>query len=185
VILASGSPQRRTILEQLGVDFSVVVTGVEELEQGQAEEVAVENARRKASGVAGGQRATGGGETILGVDTVVALEGRLYGKPSDRAQAAATLRALAGRTHRVVSGICLIEGGRERTAVAVTDVRFRPLGAGAIDWYLDTGEWRGRAGGYAIQGRGAALVEAIRGDYLNVVGLPLAALLDLSPSLLF
>jgi septum formation protein len=195
VILASGSPQRRAILEQLGVEFTVVVSGVEELEQGPAEEVALENARRKgrAALAATGplassqaeQQVSSSDETVLGVDTVVALEDRLYGKPADRAQAAATLRALAARTHRVVSGICLIEDGRERTAAAVTEVGFRPLGDAAIDWYLDTGEWRGRAGGYAIQGRGAALVESIRGDYLNVVGLPVAALLDLMPSLLF
>jgi septum formation protein len=182
VILASGSPQRRAILEQLGVDFSVVVTGIEELEQGPAEDVAAENACRKARAAAPGPPP---GEPVLGVDTLVALDGRIYGKPADRAEAAATLRALDARTHRVVSGICLIEGGRERTAVAVTDVSFRPLGAAAVDWYLDSGEWRGRAGGYAIQGRGGALVESIRGDYLNVVGLPVAALLDLWPSLLF
>ena len=195
MILASGSPQRRAILEQLGVEFTVVVSGAEELEQGPAEQVALENARRKgraalaATGPLAGSRAeqqvSSSDETVLGVDTVVALEDRLYGKPADRAQAAATLRALAARTHRVVSGICLIEGGRERSALAVTEVGFRPLGDAAIDWYLDTGEWRGRAGGYAIQGRGAALVESIRGDYLNVVGLPVAALLDLMPSLLF
>ncbi|MDE3133467.1 MAG: septum formation protein Maf [Acidobacteriota bacterium] len=185
VILASGSPQRRAILEQLGVEFTVVVTGAEELEEGPAEGVAVENATRKARLVASGQRAGGDAETIVGVDTVVALDGRLYGKPADRERAAATLRALAGRSHRVLSGLCVLEGGRERTALAVTDVSFRPLSAAAIDWYLDTDEWQGRAGGYAIQGRGAALVESIRGDYLNVVGLPVARLLDLLPSMLF
>ena len=192
MILASGSPQRQAILEQLGVAFSIVVTSVDELDAGPPEEVAVENARRKAAAAAAGSvptarphQSSSSNETILGVDTVVALGDRIYGKPSDREQAAATLRALAGRTHRVVSGICLIEGGEQRTAVAVTDVSFRPLGDAAIEWYLDTGEWRGRAGGYAIQGRGATLVESIRGDYLNVVGLPVATLLDLLPSLLF
>lgn len=185
MILASGSPQRRAILEQLGVEFTVVVSGAEELEEGPAEQVAVENAKRKAWAAVEQQVNSSSDETVLGVDTVVALGGRLYGKPVDRVEAAATLRALAARTHRVVSGVCLIEGGRERTAVAVTDVGFRPLSAAAIDWYLDTGEWQGRAGGYAIQGRGAALVESIRGDYLNVVGLPVATLLDLLPSMLF
>ncbi|MDE3132024.1 MAG: septum formation protein Maf [Acidobacteriota bacterium] len=198
LILASGSPQRRAILAQLGVDFTVVVSEVDELEQGQAELVAVENARRKALAVAG-QRAGDGAErvvpsrragdeppeTVVGVDTVVERDGRLYGKPADRDEAAATLRALAGAAHRVVSGVCVIEAGAARTATAVTDVRFRPLADAALRWYLDTGEWRGRAGGYAIQGRGAALVESIRGDYLNVVGLPVATLLDLLPSLLF
>jgi septum formation protein len=189
VILASGSPQRRAILEQLGVDFSVVVTGVEELTAGQPEEVAVENARRKAraAAAAAGQRASSGDsqDILLGVDTLVALDQRLYGKPGDRREAAATLAALAGRRHRVVSGLCLIDTGGERTAAAVTYVSFRPMTEAAIDWYLNTGEWQGRAGGYAIQGRGAALVESIQGDYLNVVGLPVATLLDLLPSLLF
>ena len=187
VILASGSPQRRAILEQLGVDFSVVVTGVDELSVGRPEEVAAENACRKARAAVTSETREGDGPAgvVLGVDTLVALDGRLYGKPVDRDEAAATLRALASRTHRVVSGVALIEGGRERSAVATTEVTFRPMGEAAIDWYLDTGEWQGRAGGYAIQGRGAALVESIQGDYLNVVGLPVATLLDLLPSLLF
>ena len=185
MILASGSPQRRAILEQLGVAFTVVVSNADELEEGPAEEVAVENARRKAFAVAGGKQATGNADAILGVDTTVALDGRLYGKPRDRDDAVATVRALAGRSHRVVSGICVIEDGAERTATAATTVSFRPLSEAAISWYVDTGEWEGRAGGYAIQGRGAALVESIDGDYLNVVGLPVATLLDLLPSLLF
>ena len=199
MILASGSPQRRAILEQLGVSFTVVVPEVEELTAGTPEQVAIENAQRKASAIATGQRASGktessgplgppasnDGEAVLGVDTLVALDGRLYGKPADRGEAAATLRALAGRSHRVVSGVCVIEGGRERIAAAVTEVRFRQLDDAALAWYLETSEWRGRAGGYAIQGRGAALVDSIDGDYLNVVGLPVATLLGLLPSLLF
>ena len=186
MILASGSPQRRAILEQLGVAFSVVVPGVDELGTGEPEYVAVENARRKAR--AGAEQAGGrelDGEVVLGVDTLVALDRRLYGKPGDRGQAAETLRALAGRSHQVVSGICVIDGQGERTAAAVTAVRFRPMSDTAIEWYLDTTEWQGRAGGYAIQGRGAAFVQSIDGDYLNVVGLPVATLLDLLPSLLF
>jgi septum formation protein len=187
LVLASGSPQRRAILEALGVAFTVAVSGVEELAAGRPEEVAIENAVRKARAAAAGL--DGGelyaGQTVLGVDTLVALDERLYGKPGDRREAAATLAALAGRSHRVVSGVCLIEADGERTAAAITQVSFRPMSVAAIDWYLDTGEWQGRAGGYAIQGRGAALVESIRGDYLNVVGLPVATLLDMLPSLLF
>ena len=183
MILASGSPQRRAILEQLGVDFSVVVTGVDELTAGRPEEVAVENACRKARAAAA--QSDNSAETVLGVDTLVALGERLYGKPGDRQEAAATLAALAGRRHRVVSGLCLIGADGERSAVAITRVRFRPMTESAIDWYLNTGEWQGRAGGYAIQGRGAALVESIEGDYLNVVGLPVATLVDLLPSLVF
>jgi septum formation protein len=114
------------------------------------------------------------------VDTLVALDGRIYGKPRDPEHARETLYALAGRTHEVISGISV--GGRE--GVAVTEVDFRALDDAMVGWYLATGEWRERAGGYAIQGRGAALVTGIRGDYLNVVGLPVAALLQLMPGLL-
>jgi septum formation protein len=161
----------------------VTVPEVEELSAGPPEEVVTENAWRKASAVA----AAAPGRTVLGVDTIVALGLELHGKPADRAAAKLALRSLSGREHRVVSGICLIDPdtARARTVSAVTLVRFRRLDATVIDWYLDSGEWRGRAGGYAIQGRGAALVAAIDGDYLNVVGLPLAALLDLAPDLLF
>jgi nucleoside triphosphate pyrophosphatase len=185
VILASGSPQRRAILEQLGVAFTVVVPEVAELSSGPPEEVVLENAHRKAVAVATGQRASGNAEAVLGVDTIVALGAEIYGKPADREAAAATLQALGGRSHRVLSGVCVIEDGRARTAAAVTTVSFRPLDARTLAWYLDTGEWRGRAGGYAIQGHGAALVDSIEGDYLNVVGLPVTTLLDLLPNLLF
>jgi septum formation protein len=185
LILASRSPQRRAILEQLGIAFTVVVPDVQELTAGPPEEVVVENAHRKAVSVVGGQRATNDAETVLGVDTIVALGSEIYGKPGDREAAAATLQALGGRSHRVLSGLCVIEDGRALTAAAVTTVNFRPLDERTLAWYLDTGEWRGRAGGYAIQGRGAALVDSIEGDYLNVVGLPVTTLLDLLPSLLF
>ena len=196
MILASGSPQRRAILEQLGVAFEVVVSDIDELETGEPAAVAVENARRKARAAVrsptgaglpagSGPLAATGAETVLGADTVVTLAGCIYGKPADRDQARATLRALSGRSHVVISGVCVIERGTERTAWAATEVSFRALGERELEWYLDTGEWCGRAGGYAVQGRGAALVRAISGDYLNVVGLPLGVLLDLVPSLLF
>jgi septum formation protein len=183
LVLASASPQRRAILEQLGVPFVIQVPeGVEELEAGPPHEVALENAYRKASAVA--SAGVDPGAPVLGVDTVVALGARLYGKPADPEEARATLTALAGRRHAVVSGVCLIENGRSRTAAAQTAVEFRALPDGLIDWYVASEEWRGRAGGYAIQGRGAALVAAIEGDYLNVVGLPVATLLELTPDLL-
>jgi septum formation protein len=152
---------------------------VDEREDGPADEAALENAVRKAQSVAG----EAPGRLVLGVDTMVSLDGRIYGKPFDDTQARATLAALSGRTHEVTSGVCLIEDGVARNAVAVTRVSFRPLAPELIDWYLAGREWRGRAGGYAIQGRGAALVAEIEGDYLNVVGLPLAALLELEPRL--
>jgi septum formation protein len=121
---------------------------------------------------------------VLGVDTVVVLDGVVYGKPGDAASARSMLSALGGRVHDVVSGICLAEPGRVRTASAVTRVRFRELSDELLEWYVGTGEWRERAGGYAIQGRGAALVAGIEGDYLNVVGLPVAALMELAPELI-
>lgn len=182
MILASGSPQRRAILEQLGVAFEVVVPNADELTEGPPEEVVLENAFRKASKVAGDRP---GDRLILGVDTEVALGGRVHGKPQDRDAAREMLELLSGRTHRVISGVCVISDGRARTAAAVTDVTFGPLDQRLLDWYLQTDEWRGRAGGYAIQGRGAALVSRINGDYLNVVGLPVTSLLQLAPGLLF
>jgi nucleoside triphosphate pyrophosphatase len=179
LVLASASPQRRAILERVGVRFTVRPTNVEEIEQGDPAEVATENALLKAR--AARVRAE---ETILGVDTLVALDGRIYGKPADRATARDTLRALAGATHTVFSGVALLRDEREQIAVARTEVSFRELAKETIEWYLDREEWRGRAGGYAIQGAGAALVREIQGDYENVVGLPLATLLDLLPELL-
>ncbi len=159
--------------------FEALPGDVEELEQGPPNEVAIENAYRKASAVAAGAPDA----VVLGVDTIVALGGRIYGKPRDRAHAGETLAALAGRQHAVIGGVCLIEAGRTRTLAPTTLVTMRPLDAAAIDRYLDTGEWRDRAGAYAIQGRGALLVRAIEGDYLNVVGLPIAALVELVPAL--
>lgn len=140
----------------------------------------MENAYRKAAAAASPVDEV----PLLGVDTVVALGGRIYGKPRDRDDARSTLQALLGRRHAVVSGICLIEGDRIRTAAARTLVEFRELDQDALEAYLDVGEWRERAGGYAIQGRGALLVRGIEGDYLNVVGLPVAVLLDLCPGLI-
>jgi septum formation protein len=174
IILASASPQRRAILEQLGVRFEVVEADVAELAEGDPREVALENARRKADAVPG--------EHVLGVDTVVALDERIYGKPRDAEHARDTLMALGGRSHTVHSGIHLTGVGE---AVASTAVTFRRLGADLVDWYLASGEWRGRAGGYAIQGKGAALVDRIDGDYANVVGLPVPAFLDLLATLGF
>jgi septum formation protein len=158
---------------------------VDELTAGPPEEVVLENAYRKASAVATGLRASGG-ETrvVLGVDTIVALGQRIYGKPRDRDDAARTLSALSGHAHRVLSGICVIESETVRTAAAVTTVHVRTLDSRWLDWYLETGEWRERAGGYAIQGKGAALITKIDGDYLNVVGLPVQTLLELQPSVL-
>jgi nucleoside triphosphate pyrophosphatase len=149
---------------------------VEELTAGEPRALALENARRKALAVPS--------RLTLGADTDVAVDGDILGKPADAGQAREFLARLAGRDHMVVGGIALAEDGElAGTAVEATTVRFRPLDRATIEWYVATGEWRGRAGGYAIQGAGAALVEAIEGDYLNVVGLPLARLLRLRPRL--
>jgi septum formation protein len=181
LVLASRSPQRRAILEQLGIAFRIVVPDVEELESGPPDEVALENAYRKAAAVASGEPEA----RVLGVDTVVAIGGRIYGKPGTEAEARETLSALSGREHTVISGVCLLEPrDRPRTAAARTAVEFRRFDDALIDWYLASGEWRERAGGYAIQGRGAALVARIDGDYSNVVGLPVPTLLELAPDLL-
>jgi septum formation protein len=124
------------------------------------------------------------GERVLGVDTAVVLDGRAFGKPRDAAEAERFLRELSGRDHDVMSGVAILEAGAEVGAVAVTRVRFRELDERTIEWYLSRGEWGDCAGGYAIQGKGAALVEEIEGDYWNVVGLPLPLLLHMVPDLL-
>jgi septum formation protein len=158
----------------VGLPFTVRPSGVEELAEGDPHAVAAENARRKALAVEG--------ELVLGADTLVAIDGAILGKPRDAAEAVAHVGRLAGRTHEVVGGIALARNGAVvAEALDVTEVAFRALTAAEVEAYVALGEWRGRAGGYAIQGAGAALVRAVAGDYLNVVGLPLARLLDLLP----
>jgi septum formation protein len=176
LVLASASPQRRAILEQLGVEFRVCPSNVDELTAGEPRTLVVENALRKARAVSGAR--------VLGSDTEVFLDGTIFGKASGERQAEEYLNRLSGRTHEVWSGIAYIEGGEERSAAAVTHVTFRSLSPAEIGWYLKTGEWRGRAGAYAVQGRGAALVERVEGDFWNVVGLPVPELLRLVPDLL-
>jgi septum formation protein len=182
LVLASASPQRRAILEQLGVPFEVRPADVQETAVGDPETVARDNALLKATVVA----ELSPGRTVLGVDTLVTLEGEIFGKPATLEAAAATLARLQGREHAVLSGIAVCDerDGVPRTRVQCTLVRFAPLTPAQIGVYVATGEWRGRAGAYAIQGRGAALVEGIVGDYLNVVGLPVPALRELLPAFL-
>ena len=190
LVLASQSPQRRAILQRLGVSFTVRAADVPELTEGDPGEVVLENALRKARAAQandGGAERAGNGvdELVLGCDTLVALAGAIYGKPVDEEAARVTLQALAGATHEVLSGLALLgPGDEERVAVARTAVTFRVIDDALLDWYVAKGEWRGRAGGYAIQGAGAALVRAVEGDYENVVGLPVATLLDIHPELL-
>ncbi|HZB07304.1 MAG TPA: Maf family protein [Thermoleophilaceae bacterium] len=176
LILASSSPRRRAILEQLGVDFRVEAPDVEELTEGEPRELVLQNALLKLRAVEG--------ERVLAVDSMVVWDGRAHGKPADEAEAERWLRELSGRWHDVMGGIALREHGEERTDVAVTRVRFRELRDADINRYLASGEWMDRAGGYAIQELGAMLVEGIEGDWFNVVGLPVPALLRLAPDLL-
>ena len=168
LILASTSPQRHAILTQLGVPFETVApTYVEEGDD------PVEHAAGKARSVEGGD------QPILGVDTVVVCGEAVLGKPTNATDAERMLELLAGRTHEVVSGLCLRTPAWEELGREVTSVSFRPLTPRDVAWYVALGEWEGRAGAYAIQGAGASLVERIEGDYLNVVGLPAALLVRL------
>ena len=165
--------------------FTVRASEAEEIEQGEdPAAVAVENALRKARAVL----RPGVREAVIGCDTIVVLDGVIYGKPPDATVARETLTALGGRTHEVLSGLAvLLPGDREevveRTAVARTRVTFRELDEQLLESNLATGEWRGRSGGYAIQGAGAALAVEVDGEEENVVGLPLATLLEIYPEL--
>lgn len=179
VVLASGSPQRREMLERLGLEFEVIVSGAEEIVHGDPSEVVLANALLKARSVAPS------GLLTIGCDTDVVIEGNLIGKPEDELRAHEYLAQLSGRTHEVVSGLALLGPGEDqvRTGTAESRVTFRTLERSEVDSYVATGEWRGRAGGYAIQGIGASLVEKVEGDISNVIGLPLGLLLSLAPEL--
>lgn len=178
LILASQSPRRRHLLEQLGVEFAVVPSDWEPAPMAGAEpaQQALTAARAKAEWV--GQRRPG---WILAADTIVSCGGQVLGKPGDRAQAAAMLRLLSGRSHRVVSAVVLLQPGGKTYAsrVVSSQVTFRKLDEEWISWYLSCGEPFDKAGAYGIQGRAAALVRTVQGSYTNVVGLPLAETLDI------
>ena len=176
-ILASASPRRRELLQQIDASFEVKVSSVEEVTGGNLApaEIVVENAVRKAKAVAEAFP----GYAVLGADTIVFLDGRVYGKPKDGEEAKAMLRALAGREHEVATGIAWVHAGEVFTDVETTRVYFRKLSASEIDRYVATGEPMDKAGAYGIQGKGAILVSRIEGSYDNVVGLPLARLYEM------
>ncbi|MGN6276385.1 MAG: Maf family protein [Solirubrobacterales bacterium] len=176
VTLASGSPQRKEILEKLGVEFGVVVPGVEELTAGDPEHLVVENARRKAEAV----KADG---IVIACDTDVVLDGEVLGKPADAAEARAYLDRMSGRPHTVMSGLVVRRGAEERSGLERTTVVFKRLSDAEKERYVRFGEWRGRSGGYAIQTLGSTLVERLEGSVSNVVGLPVGLLADLAPEL--
>jgi septum formation protein len=177
LLLASTSPQRKAILEQLHIPFDVVAPKYDEETRTDADPLTVvrEHARGKARSVAD----VAEDRPVVGVDTAVVLEGRIFGKPTHPSAAEQMLEELSGKTHVVVSGLCLLTPGWEDVEHEATQVAFRDLAPRELGTYVATGEWEGRAGGYAIQGRGAALVQSIEGDYLNVVGLPAALLVRL------
>ncbi len=177
LLLASTSPQRRAILEQLQIPFEVVTPSYVEDDPPAASPV--ELVRVHAAGKARSVAEGAGDRPVLGVDTAVVLDGSVYGKPTGPEEAAEMLEALAGRVHEVISGICLLTPGWEEIGHETTRVVFRPLDPRDIAAYVSSGEWEGRAGAYAIQGLGGGLVERIEGDYLNVVGLPAALLVRL------
>jgi len=173
LLLASVSPQRRAILEQLRIPFDPVAPRYEE------DDVAddpVALVRTHALGKARSVGEQAGERPVLGVDTAVVVDGTAFGKPSGPEEAERMLETLSGRTHEVISGLCLLTRAWEEVAHETTAVTFRRLTPRDVAHYLHEGEWRDRAGAYAIQGLGAGLVERIDGDYLNVVGLPAALL---------
>jgi septum formation protein len=179
LLLASTSPQRRAILDQLGIPFDHVAPDYVEHDPPLLDQVgadAVELVREHALGKARSVAGQAGNRPVLAVDTAVSLGGKIFGKPAGADEAERMLEALSGQTHVVVSGLCLITPGWELVEHDATRVTFRELTPRELAHHMTHGEWEGRAGGYAIQGRGAALVEEIEGDYLNVVGLPAALL---------
>jgi septum formation protein len=176
LVLASGSPQRREILQKLGIEFEVVVPGVDELEAGDPEHLVIENARRKA-------RAVSGEGTVIACDTDVVLDGEVLGKPADADEARAYLDRMSGRAHTVMSGLVVIADGEERSGLERTTVVFKELSRAEKERYVAFGEWQGRSGGYAIQTLGSSLVERLEGSVSNVVGLPVGLLAELAPAL--
>jgi septum formation protein len=178
VILASGSPRRRDLLTRVKVPIKVVSPNIEEdrVDAGSAAELVVELARRKVEAVLEMFK-TESPRWVLGVDTVVEIDGNILGKPGGIDEAESMLRALSGKVHRVYSGMALlVERGKGLdTQVVRTEVMFRAMDPTELRFYLDTGEWAGVAGAYRIQERGAFFVEWVRGSYSNVVGLPLEA----------
>jgi septum formation protein len=153
------------------------VPGVEELGEGDPEELVVENARRKA-------HAAEGGGLVIACDTDVVLEGVVLGKPADEEEAREYLDRMSGRAHTVMSGLVVLDGGEERSGLESTTVVFKEIGEAERERYVRFGEWRGRSGGYAIQTLGSTLVERIEGSVSNVVGLPVGLLAELAPGLL-
>jgi septum formation protein len=160
----------------LGLEFDVVVPGVEELTSGDPEKLVVENALRKA-------RALRAGGLVIACDTDVVLGDEVLGKPADAVEAREYLDRMSGRAHTVMSGLVVVADGEERSGVEKTTVVFRDLSETEKERYVRFGEWEGRSGGYAIQTLGSSLVERLEGSVSNVVGLPVGLLAELAPAL--
>jgi len=171
LILASASPRRHELLLAAGIDHVIKPAQVPELRaSGEAsEDFVIRMAVEKATAIP-----LGGGDVVLGADTAVCIDGEIFGKPLDRADAERMIRALSGRTHLVHTGICLRSESRAITDVATTEVEFLPLSDSDVDEYIQSGEGMDKAGAYAIQGRASRFVKSIRGSYPNVVGLPVS-----------
>lgn len=172
--LASRSPRRAELLARLGLDFGVIDLDIPE-RQG-ASEAAHEYVRRVAREKAGAgllQVVAVPGAVVLGADTEVILDGRVFGKPADAVDAAAMLRTLSGRTHEVITAVSLVSAGRETQAVSTSQVQVAALSDADIAACIASGEWDGKAGAYAIQGRFQAHIEHLSGSYSGVMGLPL------------
>ena len=176
MVLASGSPQRCEILAKLGLEFEVVISGVDELTGGDPEVEVLENARLKA-------RAVARDGVVIACDTDVVLDGKALGKPVDAAESRSYLDRMSGRAHEVLSGLVVLVDGEERSGLERTTVVFRELSEAEKERYVRFGEWEGRSGGYAIQTLGSTLVERVEGSVSNVVGLPVGLLIELAPEL--
>jgi septum formation protein len=183
LVLASASPRRKTILGQLAVTFSVQPSGIDESPlPAETPEAHVQRLAREKAGEVRGRLVNDPGQPwVLAADTIVVIDSQVLGKPRDDAHAVEMLGQLSGRTHRVLTALCLCEVGSERSCerLLITDVRFRQLDRAGIEAYVQSGEARDAAGSYAIQGLGAGLVREIAGSYTNVVGLPAAETLDM------
>ncbi|BEU88590.1 Maf family protein [Selenomonas sp. TAMA-11512] len=181
IVLASASPRRSELLAQIGCAFIVETSAAEECMDGEPQEIACGNARKKTEATAR-HRAERGEQPlpVLAADTIVTLDGRIYGKPQDAEDAKAMLRTLAGRAHTVVTGLALLCEGKLYEKTVATRVYFASMSEAEIDAYAATGEPLDKAGGYAVQGRAAMYIERIEGSYSNVVGLPLHALRELA-----
>lgn len=173
-ILASQSPRRKELLSMLGLKFEIITADIDETmdESLSVEDAVAEISRKKAEAVGKNNP----GRLIVSADTIVTVEGKVLGKPHTAAEAGEMLQSLSGRSHTVMTAVCLYRDGRAETHVEKTDVVFKPLSREEIDAYIATGSPMDKAGAYGIQDGAAVFVEALRGDYYNVMGLPLCAL---------